>query len=205
MGSAAFAGDADFSGGAADNIGANEICRVTRQQAARRKNSWIENGNFTWDDNFRWKDDFSWKGILSWADARRMIFMNYSLPVQRYPKGLAEPDEVELFEVDNTRVCLSGPLGAIQAFLKRSRSVNRAPFANSTAEICLRPSTLTEISRNKLAWPQAIRIWVSSREIVPGALPVSVRRENGSAQIWQVCPRKEVYAPGQGAKPRMRL
>src|SRR6266478_6968267 len=134
-----------------------------------------------------------------------MIVMNYSLPVQLYPKGLADPDEVELVEVDNTRVCLSGPLGAIQAFSKRSRSVNRAPLANSTAEICLRPSTLTERRRNKVAWPQAIRIWESSRKMVPGALTLSARKENGSAQRWQVCPRKEVYAPGQGAKPRMRL
>jgi len=42
--------------------------------------------------------------------------MNYSLPVQLYPKGLADPDEVELVEVYNTIVFLSGPPGAIQAF-----------------------------------------------------------------------------------------
>src|SRR6266404_2147465 len=197
MGSAGFAGavlvDADFSGGAADKIGAKESCKTMKQEATTRANSRAEEGNLTC------------KGNLSWSGARRMIVMNYSLPVQRYPKGLANPDEVELFEVDNTRVCPSGPLGAIQAFSKRSRSVNREPLANSTAEICLRPSTLTEIRRNKVAWPQAIRSWVSSRKIVPGAPPVRVRRENGSAEIWQVCPRKEVYAPGQGVKARMRL
>src|SRR5260221_82542 len=128
-----------------------------------------------------------------------MIFMNCSLPVQRYPKGLWTLMKSSYLKWNNRKVCLSVPLGAIQALSKRSRSVNLAPLANSTAEICLRPSSLTDSSRNKVAWPQAIKIWVSSRKMVPGAPPVRVRRENGSAQRWQVCSRKEGYAPGQGA------
>src|SRR6267143_5497503 len=191
MGSPAFTGAvlvaAESPAGAADKIGVKESRSASRQQAAMRKSSRACRSSFRW------------------AGRNRMIFMNYSLPVQRYPNGFDGPDEFELVEVNDKRVCLSVPLGAIQALSKRSRSVNRAPFANSCAEISLRPSSLTERRRNKVAWPQAIKIWESSRKMVPGALTLSARKENGSAQRWQVCPRKEVYAPGQGAKPRMRL
>src|SRR6266852_7876224 len=86
MGSPAFAGGvfvaAELSVGAADRNGAKESWIAMRQQAAMRKNSCALEGNFRW------------------AGRNRMIFMNYGLPVQRYPKGLMDPDELELFEVE---------------------------------------------------------------------------------------------------------
>jgi hypothetical protein len=85
MGSAALAEaasvEAEFSAGAAKRTEEKESCKAMRQQAATRMNSWIETGDLC-RDNFRWKDNFDWAG------ANRMIFMNNSLPVQRYPKGL---------------------------------------------------------------------------------------------------------------------
>ena len=106
-----------------------------------------------------------------------MIFMNCSLPVQQYPKGLWTLLILSNLKRNDTKLCPSVRLGAIQALSKRSRSVNRAPFANSAAAISLRPSTLTDSRRNKVAWPQATKIWVSSREMVPGAPTLTGRKE----------------------------
>src|SRR5256885_8438204 len=95
---------------------------------------------------------------------------------------------------------------------KRSVLVNRAPCANSAAETFLRPSTLTAARRNTVVLPQVTYKSFPSDNNAPGgfcfpresAAATNVL-DTGSPQTWQVLPRKDVLAPGQGAKPRLRL
>src|SRR5215472_1772651 len=91
---------------------------------------------------------------------------------------------------------------------KCSPGCSLAPLANSDADTCLRPSSFTNVSRNAVEAPQATHTaplaWVS----VPG-LPATVFSlsvlDTGSPRRWQSWPRKLVYEPGQGVKPRIRL
>jgi len=44
-----------------------------------------------------------------------------------------------------------------------------------------------------------LKIWCLREKCSPGAPPVALQGKR-LAQRWPVCPRKEVYAPGQGVK-----
>src|SRR6266478_2246387 len=139
--------------------------------------------------------------------ARPALFMEFELPVVPFPKStwfiVARGDKGH--EQLEFRVCLSVLPGAIQLLPNCSPVFKRAPLANSTAETCLRPSSLTDRRSKVVASPQATSNSSRRKSRVPGSALGALSLDTGSPQRWQVCPRKVVNAPGQGEKPRMRL
>src|ERR1700726_1221069 len=93
---------ADSLAGAAERTGMNESCKAMAQHATTRRSPVKSNRKFRT------------------AGKDRIIFMNHCLPVQRYPKGLWTPDEIELDEVEPDESMTQGSArrnsGVVEAF-----------------------------------------------------------------------------------------
>src|SRR5882724_1150775 len=178
---AAAAGKEEALSFAARADGAVESCAARAKQAATRRNSAARERRFP-----RVREDSK-------------MFMKNELPVMRSLKECPKASQWR-----KKRVCLRGTLRANYRCPKRSPDLSRAPFANSSAETRLRPSSWTARRLKRVAPPQTISNSSPSRSKVPGGASRFLL-DTGSAQRWQEFPRKTLWDPGQGVKPRMRL
>ena len=147
-------------------------CATTIQQAAARSNFVPRNRTvprFTEDSEF---------------------FMDGELPL---PRPIEESQFSSAWR--NCQVCPSGLRRANHVSPKRSLLFSRAPFANSAAETCLRPSSLTARTRKTVASPHQTKSSFFSKCRVPGpSAPAPLGKlalpslDTTSPRTWQFCP-----------------